>query len=239
MTAIYNYTEQDLLVWQKLYHNIKPVHQSYACSAYLQGIEELCFNANDIPTLENINEVLFCKNGWQAIESKGLLDNKTFFQLLAKKQFPVTTWIRPIERMYDYDDADFFHDGLGHLPMLLNPNYSNFLEGISKLERRYPTTALEYLARLYWRTIEMGLVKEDDTLKIYGAALLSSGGESAHSVSLYAKRKPFKMYDVMNEPYRYDCVQEHYYVLDSLEKLELTLIDADFRLQLLTSVWAS
>lgn len=232
-----SYTAENLEVWKMLYQNLDRIHQQHASSVYLENKLKLGFCSNKIPNFEHINRVLGKTNGWQIVAVDGLVPTDAFFYLLSEKQFPVTPWIRPLVNAYSYDDADMLHDMLGHIPFLLDKQCTDFLHlmGNMVIQANYDEVVMEAISRIYWRTIEVGLVYEQGNPKIYGAALLSSQGESLRSVAKDTSRFPFSFKDCVTSSYFYDRAQDEYYIISGysdfeaiIEQLQSHVIEPSF-----------
>jgi phenylalanine-4-hydroxylase len=200
--------------------------------AYLNfesGLHKLDFDAKRIPDFNCINQQLTQLNDWQVYAVPGLIDNRYFFQQMFHKRFGVTAWIRKPEELDYLEEPDMFHDVFGHLPLLTDPCICKFLHGLAKIAVTHidDEDAIEALARLYWYTIEFGLVKENDELKIYGAGILSSIGETGYCLSDHAKRIPFHLETILATPYVKDTFQEHYFVLESMQQLTGALLELE------------
>ncbi len=231
MTQDYNnYTEIDQQVWHELYQRqIKQIHL-YASTAYIQGMDSCGFTADKIPFITDVNERLLAITGWQIEIVAGLIDNKSFFELLGQKRFPASTWLRKMEALDYLEEPDMFHDVLGHVPLLATKDFCGFLEKLANIALRYIDNddIIEAISRLYWYTVEFGLIQEGKELKIYGAGILSSSGETLYAISSnLPKRLPYDVATILNIPYIKDKFQEQYFIIpsykhlyDSLEILE-------------------
>ena len=222
MTQEYSkYTEEDHQVWSILYTEQIKNLPAIATRAYLEGIEKCGFVAERVPDFNEVNEALSEATGWQIYVVPGLIDNKPFFEHLSRKEFPATTWLRSMEQLKYLEEPDMFHDTFGHIPLLSEQFFCDYLQGLSQIILDYIDypIAVEMMARLYWYTVEFGLIKEQDELKIYGAGILSSSGESIFSVSSEANHVPFDPSVILNTPYIKDKFQSQYFVIDSYEQL--------------------
>jgi phenylalanine-4-hydroxylase len=192
----------------------------FACREFVDAVQLL--GAPDrIPRFDDINERLIATTGWQVVAVPGLIPEEAFFALLARRKFPVTDWIRtPAE--FDYVvEPDVFHDLFGHVPLLFNPTFADYMQaygaGGLKASR---LDACELLARLYWYTVEFGLIATPEGLRAYGAGILSSAGELCHSVtSDEPKRLGFELRRLMRTKYKIDTYQTNYFVIDSFDQL--------------------
>jgi phenylalanine-4-hydroxylase len=213
--------------WSRLYERQISLLDGRACEQYMQGIKLLDMPADRIPQLPDIDKVLLETTGWKTAAVPALINFTEFFTLLANKQFPVATFIRS-EEEFDYlQEPDVFHEIFGHCPLLTNPAFAHFTHTYGKLGLAANKEDRAFLARLYWFTVEFGLVKTDDGLRIYGGGILSSPGETLYSLeSDKPKRQALVPQDVLRTPYRIDIMQPLYYVLEDFDNLfELAEMD--------------
>jgi phenylalanine-4-hydroxylase len=192
----------------------------HACDEFIHALGELG-TETEIPHFDDISARLRRATGWQIVAVPGLIPEHAFFALLAERRFPVTVWLRA-EHEFDYIvEPDVFHDLFGHVPLLFNPVFADYMQafGAGGLKAE-GLDALEYLARLYWYTVEFGLIDTPRGLRAYGAGILSSGGETLYSLtSLKPQRFPFDLERVMRTPYRIDDFQDTYFVIRSFAQL--------------------
>ncbi len=214
------YTEEEHDTWSTLYQRQVELLKDRACNEYLDGIEQLAMPARCIPQLKDISRVLMACTGWSVARVPALISFDRFFGLLASRQFPVATFIR-IRAELDYlQEPDIFHEIFGHCPLLTNQDFADFTETYGRLGLAASKEERVYLARLYWMTVEFGLLNSVAGLRIYGGGILSSYGESAYALdSDVAVRKPFDPLLALRTPYRIDILQPLYYVIDSLAEL--------------------
>lgn len=213
--------------WARLYERQIDLLKGRACDQYMQGIDLLGMPTDRIPQLPDIDKVLMETTGWQTAAVPALINFTDFFTLLANKRFPVATFIRS-EEEFDYlQEPDIFHEIFGHCPLLTNPAFAHFTHVYGKLGLAASKEDRAFLARLYWFTVEFGLVQTEQGLRIYGGGILSSPGETKYALEsdkpLRSKLKPL---DVLRTPYRIDIMQPVYYILDSFDGLfELSELD--------------
>lgn len=215
------YTSEDHEVWSILYGRQLECINDKASEAYLEGIQKCGFRSHAIPDFTNVNIRLDKATGWQIYVVPGLIDNLPFFKHLSKKEFPATTWLRTKAQLDYLEEPDMFHDIFGHIPLLSEPMFCEYLQAISSITSKYiqDPLAVEYMARLYWYTVEFGLIKEKNAIKIYGAGILSSLGESVYCLSDAAQYLPFNVSTIFSYPYIKDKYQEQYFVIDSYDQL--------------------
>ncbi|MDB5199209.1 MAG: phenylalanine-4-hydroxylase [Chitinophagaceae bacterium] len=216
------YSDTDHRVWSVLYTRQLQKIEEVAYEHFKKGAAGLGFNDNTIPDFTIINEKLLPLTGWQIYAVPGLIPNNIFFTLMKEKQFGATTWIRKPEELDYLEEPDMFHDVFGHIPLLTDPLICNYLYRLAAIAVKYIDNAevIESIARLYWYTIEFGLVKENRELKIYGAGILSSTGETAYCLSGKAILVPFRVQEILDTPYIKDTYQSKYFVLESMEQLD-------------------
>lgn len=218
-TGFICYDAEENAVWQDLLARQKDNLPNKACQAYLNGLSKLNLPQDRIPQLADIDKVLLAETGWRTSAVPALISFGRFFKLLANKEFPVATFIR---RRDDFDyiqEPDIFHEILGHCPMLTHPAFAKFTEVYGKLGVTATKEERVYLARLYWFTMEFGLINTPDGLRIYGGGITSSPTETNYALSDVPEHRPFDVMDVLRTPYRIDKVQPIYYVIDSEETL--------------------
>jgi len=215
--------------WRRLYARQSELAERYAAPQFLSGLERLDCSYG-IPRFEYANSVLGPATQWQIVAVPGFIPDEVFFDHLAQRRFPVTRWIREETELDYLVEPDIFHDFFGHVPMLLDPHVADFLELYGKAgERAMAMDALPMLARIYWYTIEFGLISTAKGLKAFGAGIVSSAGETVFSVSdENVLRLPFDPVRIMNTAYRIDDFQDNYFVLKSLEQLLGDLVALDF-----------
>ncbi|MCC5787148.1 MAG: phenylalanine 4-monooxygenase [Phycisphaerales bacterium] len=215
------YTPENHEVWRKLFENRIGSMRQQASNVFLAGFDAFGLKADAMPRLEDVNEVLARTTGWKSRAVPGYLPAKAFFACLSTRQFPTTITIRPPDELDYLPEPDIFHDVFGHVPLHADPVFADFLQtyGKAALHANDPVH-VERLARLFWFTVEFGLIHEDNRLKIYGSGLMSSIGESTHSLSSpNVDRRPFNLERVCDTPFEIDHYQPILYVLESFEQL--------------------
>lgn len=218
--GIIHWSDEENQIWSELYARQIPLVKSRACPQFLEGLDRVGLNEDKIPQLPDINRELQAATGWQTAEVPALIPFSEFFRLLANKQFPVATFIRSREEFDYLQEPDIFHEVFGHCPLLSNPAFAHFTHTYGKLGLEASKEDRIYLARLYWFTVEFGLVKCGDDLKIYGGGILSSPGETVYSLdSDTPQRKPLDPMDALRTPYRIDIMQPLYYILNQFDDL--------------------
>jgi phenylalanine-4-hydroxylase len=214
------HSEAEHALWRRLYARQSALVPQYACDEFIDILAELNFSAG-IPKFDVINPKLKAATNWQIVAVPGLVPDDVFFTHLANRRFPVTVWLRD-EKEFDYIvEPDIFHDFFGHVPLLFNKVFADYLEAYGKGGvKAKGLNALDYLARLYWYTVEFGLIETPKGLRTYGAGILSSGGELPYCVeSEKPNRVRFELLRVMQSKYKIDTFQETYFVIKSFKEL--------------------
>ncbi len=227
------YTPEMHARWRRLHARQSALVETHACAAFREGLARLdC--ADGIPRFEDANAILEPATGWRLVGVPGFIPDAVFFDHLAHRRFPVTRWLREEHELDYLVEPDIFHDFFGHVPMLLDPTIADFLELYGKAgARAMAMDALDMLARIYWYTIEFGLVRESadglGRLKVFGAGIISSSGETRFSLEdPKVLRLPFDAVRVMRTGYMIDAFQKTYFVLESLPQLIEDLVGLDF-----------
>ncbi len=214
------YTPEQHALWRKLYARQAALLPGRACREFIDSLSQLNV-ANGIPQLERISTILFNQTGWQLIAVPGLIPEEAFFAHLAHRRFPVTVWLRTPEEFDYIVEPDIFHDFFGHVPLLFNPIFADHMQAYGKGGlKALKLDGLVMLARLYWYTIEFGLIHTCEGLRAYGAGILSSGGEIVYCLeSDQPHRIPFHLERVMRTLYKIDAYQESYFVIRDYQQL--------------------
>ncbi len=215
------YTPEDFLVWKTLFERQMILLEELASSEYLKSIKTIKFSAERIPDFKEVNEILLKETGWSLEVVEGIINEEDFFNLLSRQKFPATTWLRKLSELDYLPEPDMFHDVFAHVPLLTNQKFCDFFKTIGELgvkNKQHPEI-LSMLGRLYWFTVEFGLMKEDGKLKIYGAGILSSYGESKFSVSSEPTHLTFDVEKIMHTSFENDKIQDKYFVIASFDEL--------------------
>ncbi|MDB5103683.1 MAG: phenylalanine 4-monooxygenase [Fibrobacteres bacterium] len=220
---IASYTPTDHATWRTLFEHQAALLPGRACEEFMLGLKGLGVAADGIPDFNRLSDILGKATGWSIVAVPGLVPDEVFFGHLANRRFPVTWWIRKPEQMDYLQEPDVFHDIYGHVPLLMNPVFADYMqaygEGGVKAQRLGEIT---HLARLYWYTVEFGLIRDAGGrgLRIYGSGILSSKSESIHCLDSAApNRIGFDLLRVMRTRYRIDTFQKTYFVIDSFDQL--------------------
>ena len=215
------YTPEEHATWVTLYERQAQVLPGRACDAFLKGLEVLDLHGTGIPDFEVLSERLRALTGWSVVAVPGLVPDDVFFDHLANRRFPAGDFIRRADQLDYLQEPDVFHDVFGHVPMLTDPVFADYMAAYGRGGRRaLELGRLKNLARLYWYTVEFGLMRTAEGLRIYGAGIVSSAAESVFALEAPdPNRIGFDLERVMRTPYRIDDFQQVYFVIDSLEQL--------------------
>jgi phenylalanine-4-hydroxylase len=226
------YPAEDHATWGTLFRRQRELLQGRACREFLETQDAMGMTEDRIPRFAELNAKLQAATGWTLVGVEGLLPELTFFEHLANRRFPVTWWIRRPDQLDYLSEPDLFHDLFGHVPLLMNPVFADYMEAYGKggvKAHAIGPDALAQLTRLYWYTVEFGLIRTDEGLRIYGSGIVSSKGESIYSLDSDApNRIGFDLERVMRTRYRIDTYQKTYFVIDSFEQL-MTATAPDFQ----------
>ena len=218
-----DYSAQDHAVWKALYQRQRDLLVGRAADEFLLAQDTMGMSPDVIPRFEELNAVLEAATGWTIVGVEGLLPELDFFEHLANRRFPVSWWIRRPDQLDYIEEPDLFHDLFGHVPLLMIPAFADYMQAYGKggvKAHGVGAEALQNLTRLYWYTVEFGLIKQHDGLRIYGSGIVSSKGESIHCLDSDApNRIGFDLERIMRTRYRIDSYQKTYFVIDSFEQL--------------------
>jgi len=216
-----NYTKEDFLVWKTLFERQMVLLQELASEEYLKSIQTVKFCAEKIPDFREVDEILLNETGWSLEVVEGIINEEDFFNLLSQKKFPATTWLRKLSELDYLPEPDMFHDVFAHVPLLTNQKFCDFFKTIGDVgvQHKDNSEILTMLGRIYWFTVEFGLITEDNKLKIYGAGILSSYGESQFSVSSEPEHLSFDVEEIMHTGFENDKIQDKYFVINSFDEL--------------------
>ncbi|MGN6196883.1 MAG: phenylalanine 4-monooxygenase [Ginsengibacter sp.] len=215
------YTAEDNEIWSVLYERQVHIIENVAYKGFTRSLKLLGMHSASIPDFHSVNEKLVALTGWKIYAVPGLIDNRDFFQGMQQRRFGATTWLRTRQQLDYLEEPDMFHDTFGHVPLLADPEVADYLLALAETTSPYldRNDIIEQVARLYWYTIEFGLVREEGEIKIFGAGILSSPGETSYALSKEARKVPFDLQTVLQTPYCKDSFQPHYFVLDSTRQL--------------------
>ena len=217
------YGQVDHAVWKQLYARQSALLRGRACDAFVAGLGKIDLPADRVPSFADVNRQLKPATGWEIVAVPGLVPDRVFFEHLANRRFPVTWWMRRPDQLDYLQEPDCFHDLFGHVPLLIDPVFADYMEAYGRggvKAHAIGPDALQNLTRLYWYTVEFGLIDTPEGLRIYGAGIVSSKGESLYSLESAApNRIGFDLQRIMRTKYRIDTFQKTYFVIDSFEQL--------------------
>ena len=215
------YSEEEHAIWRLLFEQQQRLLVGRASREYLDGLRELGVAADGIPDFRELSDILDCSTGWRIVAVPGLVPDDVFFAHLARRRFPSTCFIRRRDQLDYIQEPDVFHDICGHVPLLMNPVFADYLQaygegGLKALGLGH----LQRLARLYWYTVEFGLIATEEGLRIYGSGILSSAGESVYCLDdPRPRRLRFDLRRIMRTRYRIDDFQQLYFVIHDFQEL--------------------
>ncbi|MEM5517107.1 phenylalanine 4-monooxygenase [Henriciella sp. AS95] len=225
-----NYSSDEHAVWDLLYKRQMDVLPGRAAPEFIDGLRALDLGKGGIPDFKAMSDELESLTGWRVVAVPGLVPDDVFFDHLANRRFPAGQFIRTRNQLDYLQEPDVFHDVFGHVPMLTNPVFADYMEAYGKGGlRSLNFAALKNLAALYWYTVEFGLIRTDEGLRIYGAGIVSSKTESIFALEdASPNRIGFGLERLMQTDYRIDDFQQTYFVIDSYDQLFRATVDTDF-----------
>ena len=225
-----DYSSEEHGTWDALYERLMDVLPNRAAPEFLNGLEALDLHRGGIPNFERISDDLETLTGWRVGAVPGVVPDEVFFDLLANRRFPAGNFIRKPDQLDYIQEPDVFHDVFGHVPMLTDPVFADYMVAYGEGGlRSLRHASLKNLAALYWYTVEFGLIQTDLGLRIYGAGIVSSPAESRFSLEDPSpNRVAFDLQRLMKTDYRIDDFQQTYFVIDSYEQLFRATVDTDF-----------
>ncbi|MGE5812670.1 MAG: phenylalanine 4-monooxygenase [Ignavibacteria bacterium] len=215
-----NYPESDQESWRFLFERQMKFLPGRACDEYLNGSKKLNFTPGRIPALKDLSRIFFNTTGWKIARVPGLIHEENFFELLRRKVFPSTDYIRSKEEL-DYTPApDLFHDMFGHMPLLTNMNFASFYQKFGEVAMKAKGIQRKYLETFHWFTVEFGLIRQQDGMRIYGAGIISSLGEVQHALSDKVEVKDFNPDGIVKQDYDVWHLQPVLFAIESFDQLE-------------------
>ncbi|WP_419808873.1 phenylalanine 4-monooxygenase [Sphingomonas sp.] len=224
------YTPEEHATWDTLFARQRKLLPGRASAAYLRGLDALKLSEGGIPDFEELSERLGKLTGWQVVAVPGLVPDEVFFDHMANRRFVAGSFIRRPDQLDYLQEPDVFHDVFGHVPMLADPVFADYLEAYGKGgQRAMQHDALKWLGRLYWYTVEFGLIREDGDLRIYGSGIVSSFAETRFALDdASPNRIGFDLARVMRTEYRIDDFQQNYFVVPDFDELLRVTVETDF-----------
>ncbi|MEO7186926.1 MAG: phenylalanine 4-monooxygenase [Sphingomicrobium sp.] len=225
-----HYTAAEHATWDRLYARQTKLLPGRVVPQFLEGLEVLSLEGPGIPNFERLSEILMKRTGWQVVAVPGLIPDDAFFDHLANRRFVAGNFIRRPDQLDYLEEPDVFHDVFGHVPLLAHPVFADYMQAYGRGgQRASELGAIQRLSRLYWYTVEFGLIRNGDDLAIYGSGIVSSAGETVFALEDPSpNRIGFGLERVMRTPYRIDDFQQSYFVIDSFEDLLRQTLETDF-----------
>lgn len=215
------YSDEEHKVWSYLFDRQSQIIQGRAVPEFVTGLQRLQLNAHYIPQIAQVNESLKPYSAFQVEPVAAVISSEAFFKLLSESKFPVATFIRRWEDINYITEPDIFHEIFGHIPLLTEPSYAAFVQSYAEKALKFPPETWNYFLRLFWFTIEFGLIETPEGLRIYGGGILSSYGETMSCLTTdESMRVMFDPISVLRTPYRIDRIQPIYYVIKSFKTLD-------------------
>jgi phenylalanine-4-hydroxylase len=227
------YTPEQHAIWAELVSRRMPQLEQHACAEYLEGFEQIALQPDSLPDLAAVSARLQPLTGWNSTPVSGFLPADAFFEMLAARRFPTTTWIRGRESLEYTSEPDIFHDVFGHVPMHAHPVFADFLQHYGKVcSELTDPMALERMGRLFWFTVEFGVIRERGAIKVYGSGLISSHGECTQVVepNSSVEIREFRLEQVLNEPVDTGTMQKVLYAIESFDQIYEATKEAESRL---------
>ena len=222
------YSAQEHQIWKFLFERQEKILPHRAVNEFIQGLDLLSLNADAIPQISELNQRMALYTPWQVKAVAAVISSKEFFTLLSEAYFPVATFIRREEDLDYITEPDIFHEIFGHIPLLMQKDYASFIQAYAKKALSFPESDWNFFLRLFWFTIEFGLIQTQEGLRIYGGGILSSYGETMSAlVSDASIRALFDPVSILRTPYRIDQIQPLYYVIDDFSVLH-EILNLDF-----------
>jgi phenylalanine-4-hydroxylase len=214
------YTQEQHDVWAELVGRVLPELENHAAQEYLDGLEIIGLERDRLPNLAAISARLAPRTGWSATPVSGFLPAPAFFEMLALRCFPTTTWLRGRESLEYTPEPDIFHDVFGHVPMHTQPVFADFLERYGRVcAETSDTSALEKLGRLFWYTVEFGVIRQGNGIKVYGSGLISSHGECRNVIDGHCAIRDFSLDEVLETPVKVDELHHLLFAVGSFDQI--------------------
>ena len=214
------YTPEDHAVWSLLYARRMGELRRTGSRVFLKGADAIGLRPDSVPDLEDVNRRLAALTGWAAVPVVGFIPARRFFECLAERRFPTTVSMRPRKQLDYLPEPDIFHDVFGHVPLHADPVFADFLQGFGEVAARARSEEdVVRMARLFWFTVEFGLLREDGEVKVYGSGLISSHGDAANALGPACDRRPFSLDAVMEQHVEIDRFQDVLFVVESFDQL--------------------
>lgn len=227
------YTQEEHAAWGLLYARRMETLRHTGSRLFLEGAQRIGLRPDRVPDLADVNARLAARTGWAAVPVTGFLPAREFFQCLAQRRFPTTVTVRPRSQLDYLPEPDIFHDVFGHVPLHAHPVFADFLQRFGRAASAAVTDdQVEAMARLFWFTVEFGLIREGSEIRLYGSGLISSHGDAANALGPTCDRRPFTLDAVLAQAFAIDHFQEVLFTIDSFEQLFVAVAEAEQRLEL-------
>ena len=227
-----HYTAEQHAVWTELVRRRLPQVEEYACQEYLEGVDIIGLRKDRIPNLACISERLQPRTGWSATPVSGFLPAGAFFEMLAARKFPTTTWLRSRDSLDYIPEPDIFHDVFGHVPMHSHPVFAGFLQHYGSVCAQIEDEqVLERLGRLFWYTVEFGIMRRGGKIKVYGSGVISSHGECTNVIQGGCEVRPFDLETVLETPVKVDELQKVLFAIENFEQIYEAMQEAERRVK--------
>ena len=227
------YTDEQHAVWSILYQRRMATLGETGSRVFLDGAAAIGIRPDSVPDLSEVNARLLERTGWSAVPVRGFIPAREFFACLARRRFPTTITVRPRQQLDYLPEPDIFHDVFGHVPLHADPVFADFLQRFGAVAAAAKSDEdVEKMARLFWFTVEFGLVREDGAVKVYGSGLISSAGDAANALGPACDRRPFSLDAVLAQPYEIDRLQDVLFVVESFDDLFAAVEEAARRMGL-------
>ncbi len=229
--GLIDWTETEDNTWKTLINRQQEVIKNRACDEFVNALNLVDFPKDKTPQLKDVNKKLLAETGWQVQNVAALIQPDEFFSLLSNKKFPAATFIRVPEELDYLQEPDIFHELFGHVPLLSHPTYAHFVHEFGKKALSLDPKDRSRLFRLFWFSVEFGLINTKDGVRAYGAGILSSIGETQYALTNKSQKKEFTLMDTLRTPFRVDIMQPLYYVINSFDDL-FKILDVDIKKEL-------
>jgi phenylalanine-4-hydroxylase len=214
------YTAEQHAVWTELVRRRMPQIEQHAASEYLEGFESLCLPYDRLPNLAAVSAKLQPRTGWNTTAVSGFMPAPAFFEMLAARRFPTTTWLRNRDSLEYTPEPDIFHDVFGHVPMHAHPVFADFLAHYGQVCSRIEDEAiLERIGRVFWYTVEFGLIRQRGEINVYGSGLISSNGECSNVIHGGCEVRPFVLDEVLHTPVKVDEMHHLLFAIESFDEI--------------------
>ena len=214
------YTTEQHAIWAELVSRRMPQLHQHAAAEYLDGFEALCLPYDRLPNLASVSAKLQRRTGWNATPVSGFMPSPAFFEMLAARRFPTTTWLRDRESLEYTPEPDIFHDVFGHVPMHAHTVFADFLAHYGQVcSRIFDEAILERIGRVFWYTVEFGLIRQNGQVKVYGSGLISSNGECSNVLQSGCMVRPFALDEVLRTPVKVDEMHHLLFAIDSFDQI--------------------